>query len=160
MPGGLGPNRSPFFVYRNKAYLGQQCLNQLGPRDPKGTVPVLGQRGYKDSHMQNGLIHHRGTPLTYWGSLSQVAIYTKGSILLSVACDWLVSPSCWKGEGPSMSWVILRAICKNVIKPSPRSDIASQWYASTNRCLNCIYLSLNKGQNFIKKKRSQRQQNQ
>jgi hypothetical protein len=61
--GLLGHNRSPFFVYRSKVYLGWQCLNQLGPRNSKGTVPVLGQRGCKDSHAQNGLIHYTGDPI-------------------------------------------------------------------------------------------------
>lgn len=55
----------PIFVYRNKVYL--QSLNQLDPRDSKGTVPVLDQRVCKDSHAQNGFTHCRGVSINLAG---------------------------------------------------------------------------------------------
>jgi hypothetical protein len=107
--GLLGPNRFPLFLYRNKAYLGWQYLHQLDPRDSKGTMPVLEQRGYKDSHA-----HYRGDSIILAGFPVLGCHHTKGGFLLSVA--HLASPSHWVGEGPSMNLVILRAVCKNVIK--------------------------------------------
>ena len=51
--GFWAPPGPSFFV--NKAYLRYHCLNQHGPRDFKGTVPIFSQIGSKHSHGQHGL---------------------------------------------------------------------------------------------------------
>ena len=157
IPGALGPTRSPIFVYINKAYLRYHCLNQHGPRYLKVTVPIFSQIGSKHGHAQNGLTCHGvgGHHLSRVPFLRFLFIHSKGCFLLSVACHWLSSPSHWKGEGPTISWIILRVVCKNVIKIVFQISHHKLVVMSLQVLgLNCIYLSLNKGHNFIKKKRS------
>ena len=68
--GFLAPTEPPLLVYRNKAYVRWQCLNQPDPKDSKGTVPVLGKRVYKNSQFRMVLPVIEENPSPFWVLLS------------------------------------------------------------------------------------------
>ena len=67
---GFWAPTDPLFVYRSKAYMRWQWLNQPNLRDSKKTVLVLDQTGCKDSHARIILPVMGETPIPYRSPLS------------------------------------------------------------------------------------------